>query len=92
MFPWWERLHGFWRTLPNFNPFTVTSQPGQDMAMEAVEMLTGIPKSNSTEENDETPPDAGMSIRDEPSLIGHHTQSKRFGKAYPHSALIYPPY
>ncbi len=52
------------------NPFTVTLQPGQDMAMEAFKMLTGILKSNNTEESDETPPDPGMSIRDEPTLIG----------------------
>lgn len=30
-FPYWDRLHGYWRTLPNFNPVTVTSSPGQDL-------------------------------------------------------------
>jgi len=25
-------LHGFWRTLPSFNPFTASSEPGQDLA------------------------------------------------------------
>ncbi|KAF8464983.1 hypothetical protein DFH94DRAFT_614722, partial [Russula ochroleuca] len=29
-FPYWKRLHGFWHTLPNFNPYTALSEPGQD--------------------------------------------------------------
>jgi hypothetical protein len=40
-FPWWPRLHGYWRTLPNFNPYTVTSDPGQDLADEAHSVLLG---------------------------------------------------
>jgi hypothetical protein len=35
-FPYWKRLHGFWRTLPNFNPYTASSEPGQDLAAEAL--------------------------------------------------------
>jgi hypothetical protein len=34
-------LHGYWRTLPNFNPYTVTSDPGQDLAAEALTVLMG---------------------------------------------------
>jgi hypothetical protein len=34
-FPYWKRLHGFWHTLPNFNPYTALSEPGQDLAGEA---------------------------------------------------------
>ena len=34
-FPIWECLHGFWRTLPNFNPHVVSSEPGQDLEREA---------------------------------------------------------
>jgi hypothetical protein len=40
-FKWWPRLHGYWRTLPNFNPYTVTSDPGQDLAEEALAVLMG---------------------------------------------------
>ncbi|KAJ7469520.1 hypothetical protein FB451DRAFT_1176760 [Mycena latifolia] len=40
-FPYWEQLHRFWRTLPNFNPFTVSSEPGQDIADQALALLTG---------------------------------------------------
>ncbi|KAJ7689665.1 hypothetical protein B0H17DRAFT_1134806 [Mycena rosella] len=36
--PFWERLHGFWRTLPNYNPTLATSDPGQDMAAEALKL------------------------------------------------------
>jgi hypothetical protein len=38
---WWPRLHGFWRTLPNFNPYTVSSDPGQGLANEAHSVLMG---------------------------------------------------
>ncbi|KAJ7812878.1 hypothetical protein B0H14DRAFT_3478533 [Mycena olivaceomarginata] len=34
--PYWDRLHGFWRTLPNFNPTVVTSDAGQDIAAQAL--------------------------------------------------------
>ena len=37
--PVWERLHGIWRTLPNFNPLVVSSEPGQDLAGEAQRLL-----------------------------------------------------
>ncbi|KAJ7887972.1 hypothetical protein B0H13DRAFT_2342151 [Mycena leptocephala] len=39
-FPYWEQLHGFWRTLPNFNPYTVSSEPGQDIADQALALIT----------------------------------------------------
>jgi len=38
-FPYWECLHGYWRTLPNFNPLTVTSEPGQDLEASALELF-----------------------------------------------------
>lgn len=41
LFKWWPRLHGLWRTLPNFNPYTVSSDPGQDLAGEAFSVLMG---------------------------------------------------
>jgi hypothetical protein len=42
-FKWWPWLHGYWRTLPNFNPFTVSSDPGQNLADDAVSVLLGGP-------------------------------------------------
>ncbi|KAJ7642519.1 hypothetical protein B0H17DRAFT_836452, partial [Mycena rosella] len=36
--PYWDRLHGFWRTLPNFNPTVVDSEPGLDVAAEALKL------------------------------------------------------
>lgn len=38
-FPYWERLRGYWRTLPNFNPLTVTSEPGQDLEADALKLF-----------------------------------------------------
>ncbi|KAJ7351345.1 hypothetical protein DFH08DRAFT_957668 [Mycena albidolilacea] len=40
-FPQWERLHGWWRTLPNYNPFTTSSEPGQDLAESAMDLFMG---------------------------------------------------
>jgi hypothetical protein len=40
-FPYWERLHGYWRTLPNFNPLTVTSEPDQDLESGALKLFQG---------------------------------------------------
>ena len=40
-FKWWPRLHGYWHTLPNFNPYTVSSNPGQNLVDEALLVLMG---------------------------------------------------
>ncbi|KIK25437.1 hypothetical protein PISMIDRAFT_73155, partial [Pisolithus microcarpus 441] len=34
-FPWWEDLHGFWRTNPSYNTVCSTADPSQDFAAEA---------------------------------------------------------
>ncbi|KAI5988206.1 hypothetical protein EDD15DRAFT_2580255, partial [Pisolithus albus] len=34
-FPWWEEVHGFWRTNPSYNTVFSTGDPGQDFAAEA---------------------------------------------------------
>ncbi|KIK12668.1 hypothetical protein PISMIDRAFT_120460, partial [Pisolithus microcarpus 441] len=34
-FPWWEDLHGFWRTNPSYNTVCSTANPSQDFATEA---------------------------------------------------------
>ncbi|KAF8191874.1 hypothetical protein K438DRAFT_1762457 [Mycena galopus ATCC 62051] len=36
--PYWDRLHGFWHTLPNFNPTVVTSDAGQDIVAQALKL------------------------------------------------------
>ncbi|KAJ7645305.1 hypothetical protein B0H17DRAFT_959651, partial [Mycena rosella] len=36
--PYWDCLHGFWRTLPSLNPTLVTAEPGQDLAAEALKL------------------------------------------------------
>jgi hypothetical protein len=38
-------LHGFWRTLPNFNPWTVSSELGQDLVAEAMQHIAGEKRS-----------------------------------------------
>ncbi|KAH9974182.1 hypothetical protein BGW80DRAFT_1128570, partial [Lactifluus volemus] len=38
-FPYWKRLHSFWCTLPNFNPYTTSLEPGQDLAAEALALV-----------------------------------------------------
>jgi hypothetical protein len=46
-FPFWRRLHGFWRTLPNFNPYTASSEPGQDIAADALVLIHGRGQDNN---------------------------------------------
>jgi len=50
-FPYWERLHGYWRTLPNFNPHTVTSEPGQPLENEAMALFGVGPDSEWDRDN-----------------------------------------
>ncbi|KAI6001441.1 hypothetical protein EDD15DRAFT_2527414 [Pisolithus albus] len=38
-FPWWEDLHGFWRTNPSYNTVFSTGDPGQDFAAEAQQLF-----------------------------------------------------
>ena len=40
-FPFWKHLHGFWQTLPNFNLYTALSEPGQDLAADALTLIQG---------------------------------------------------
>ncbi|KAI6043147.1 hypothetical protein EDC04DRAFT_2891416 [Pisolithus marmoratus] len=40
-FPWWEDLHGFWRTNPSYNRVFSTADPGQDFAVSAQQYFSG---------------------------------------------------
>ena len=40
-FPFWKCLHGFWWMLPNFNPHITLSEPGQDLAADALALIQG---------------------------------------------------
>ncbi|KAI6045462.1 hypothetical protein EDC04DRAFT_2598767 [Pisolithus marmoratus] len=40
-FPWWEDIHGFWRTNPSYNMVFSTADPGQDFAAEAQQYFAG---------------------------------------------------
>jgi len=52
----WECLHGFWRTLLNFNPHAVLSEPGQDLGGEAQSLM--FPShSNGNASEDKEPKD-----------------------------------
>jgi hypothetical protein len=52
-FPFWKRLHGFWRTLPNFNPYTASSEPGQDLAADALALIWGRGQDNENDEEED---------------------------------------
>lgn len=58
-FPYWERLHGYWRTLPNYNPVTVNSEPGQDLEAQAMALLTT--EDTGEGEKDDSVPDSADS-------------------------------
>ena len=66
-FPYWERLHGYWRTLPNYNPVTVTSDPGQDLESNAV-ALVGMAL-NGDGNDEESVPDGNELTPEEPAEI-----------------------
>jgi hypothetical protein len=38
-FPQFHRLHGFWQKHPNLNPHAVSTQPGEDLASDAMDLL-----------------------------------------------------
>ena len=65
-FPYWKRLHGFWRTLPNFNPYTASSEPGQDLAGEALALLQT--RSQKVFDNEDAPIDDDDSSTDPVNL------------------------
>lgn len=67
-FPYWKDLHGFWRTLPNFNPHTVSSEPGQDLEAEATEFLQQPTASTATQE-DQADDDDEPGFDDESSVV-----------------------
>ena len=49
-FPFWKRLHGFWQTLPNFNPYTASSEPGQDLAADVLALMHSRGQDNNNNE------------------------------------------
>jgi hypothetical protein len=62
-FPFWDRLHGFWRTIPNFNPNVVSTDPSQDLAATAERLmftLRGTGNVSEVEDKDASPPDPDM--------------------------------
>lgn len=55
-FPYYKQLHGFWRTLPSYNPHTVSSEPGKDLVGRANSLFFG-----SFNDNDHGNTGAGVS-------------------------------
>ncbi|KAF8225522.1 hypothetical protein L208DRAFT_1505184, partial [Tricholoma matsutake] len=51
-FPFWKRLHGFWWMLPNFNPYTTLSEPGQDLAADVLALIWGRGQDNENDEDE----------------------------------------
>ncbi|KAK7467555.1 hypothetical protein VKT23_004608 [Stygiomarasmius scandens] len=70
-FPAWERLHGFWRKLPNYNPFPVSSEPGQQLAEAASDVLLRV-----SSEKQVQPEGSGNSSSDESDVPASPTAGK----------------
>lgn len=48
-FPWWQTLHGFWRTNPAFNTFFSVAGPGQNFEGQALALFKrGNPHSGAS--------------------------------------------
>jgi hypothetical protein len=74
-FPYWKRLHGFWRTLPNFNPYTASSEPGQDLAAEALALVQGRGQNNYDDNEDiYADPTTGGDDDSDAQLVNKDTQ------------------
>ncbi|KAF8239941.1 hypothetical protein L208DRAFT_1100733, partial [Tricholoma matsutake] len=52
-FPFWKCFHGFWWTLPNFNLYTTSSEPGQDLAADALTLIQGRGQDNDNNEDED---------------------------------------
>ena len=65
-FPYWKRLHGFWRTILTFNPYLHSAEHGQDLAVQAQEFVTGGRKAKGKEkekECEESNEDDGIEVQ-----------------------------
>jgi hypothetical protein len=49
-FPWFSQLHGFWCTIPNFNPIRATSHPDQNLKEDAMTLLSIMSRKRSADE------------------------------------------
>jgi hypothetical protein len=64
-FPYWKHLHGFWRTLPNFNPYTASSEPGQDLATDTLVLIKGRGQNDKNVVSDDDEEDSSTKQLDE---------------------------
>ena len=67
--PVWERLHGFWQTLLNFNPHTASSETGQNLKGEARNLLFPSHGNGNADEGELPEGEIGNEIKD-PGLLG----------------------
>ena len=55
-FPEFPRLHGYWRSIPSFNPHVVSSDLGQGLETEASSLLFQMRGVGQTQEHDDSMP------------------------------------
>ena len=67
--PVWEHLHGFWRTLLNFNPHTASSEPGQNLEGKARNLLFPSHGNGNADKGEPPEGEIGNKIKD-PGLLG----------------------
>jgi hypothetical protein len=70
-FPFWDRLHGFWSTLPNFNPLVVSAAHGQLLKTDMRVVVSSKIKDDiigGVEESEDATP-AQDSIEDFPGVM-----------------------
>jgi hypothetical protein len=75
-FPYWKCLHGFWCTLPNFNPYTASSEPGQDLAAKASALVQNQGVANDDADdlsnpNDDVSASPDMSTSPANNIVDH---------------------
>ena len=89
-------MHGFWRTLLNYNPHTQSAEHGQDLAAQAQRLLVGSKKGKEREVHTEEEVHESNTISDDCDLedeqghdIGLEPDSS--GAAQPQDQLMRPP-
>ena len=84
-FLFWKHLHGFWRTLPNFNLHTASSEPGQDLAANVLALIQGRGRNN---EDEAFGADAGLIDADNDEREDGARQSDKQVRYCPHPPCL----
>ncbi|EGO20026.1 hypothetical protein SERLADRAFT_411443 [Serpula lacrymans var. lacrymans S7.9] len=86
-----HRLHGFWRKIPNYNPFTMSSDLGQDHEAQAYNLL--FPKKHwHTNQAYQPAHQEGVQVYSGGQAYQHNNQSQQVSQLHQLSDVQNPPF